>query len=410
MNIFLADVQSLKVNLSEPVQQAAPDSDSFNNLMDQNLNQDAELSTQVEYPQVIDSKEVLYNDEALSEAGGLSLQGFDTPQAWLEYLANQKLNMTTEAPAESISVDMIRIENSIQIENPEEFDQIVLPVIGAVLPANGKTLPVSDIRLDGQALALSAQENLLRQNRSMFIGPSKQVSAETDILAARQSSDIRSVDLASISSAFEIPGLVKADSSLEKINIARGLEFQVANPGLQEIADINNAQIRTLASFSTNLSMQQSSLALPPQLETLAVANPRDTSAWGTGLGDRINWMINQKLNTATIRMDPPSLGRLEIHIQIADDVTNVTINTQHGQTRDMIDNASHRLREFLQENGYQNVNVDVSQQDQRQQASEQTGDHIDASGEGLAEDSTGNLADQDNRYFSSDSMVDYFA
>ena len=410
MNIFLADVQSLKVNLSEPVQEAAPDSDSFNNLMDQNLNQDAELSTQVEYPQVIDSKEVLYNDEALSEAGGLSLQGFDTPQAWLEYLANQKLNMTTEAPAESISVDMIRIENSIQIENPEEFDQIVLPVIGAVLPANGKTLPVSDIRLDGQALALSAQENLLRQNRSMFIGPSKQVSAETDILAARQSSDMRSVDLASIPSAFEIPGLVKADSALENINIARGLEFQVANPGLQEIADINNTQIRTLASFSTNLSMQQSSLALPPQLETLAVANPRDTSAWGTGLGDRINWMINQKLNTATIRMDPPSLGRLEIHIQIADDVTNVTINTQHGQTRDMIDNASHRLREFLQENGYQNVNVDVSQQDQRQQASEQTGDHIDASGEGLAEDSTGNLADQNNRYFSSDSMVDYFA
>ncbi|NNE64789.1 MAG: flagellar hook-length control protein FliK [Gammaproteobacteria bacterium] len=121
--------------------------------------------------------------------------------------------------------------------------------------------------------------------------------------------------------------------------------------------------------------------------------------------------MVNQKLNTATIRMDPPMLGRLEVHIQLVDDMTNVTINTQHAQTRDLIDSASVKLREYLQENGYQNVNVDVSHQEQ-QQASDQSGDKDDLPvDENPSVHVSDNLQDaQGNRYFSSDSVVDYFA
>ncbi len=415
MNIVVVDVQSLNTSLPEPVSEIGPESDNFTDLMDQHLYQDAELTTQVEYPQVIDNKELLLNEGMPSEVDDLLLQGSASSRNWLEDLAGKNPGMTTELPAEPISVDISQIKNSIQIENPAEFGNIAIqatsPANGDLLPANGKTLPLSEIRPDNQAMALPAQENLQALNRSMFTDPSKPLSAEIDPETVRQSTDMRPVDLVSKPNTFQAPGFIKADSAVEDINFAARLEFQMANPGLQDNADFNNSQIRTLASFNANLPLQQSSPALPPQLETLAVTNPRDTGAWGTGLGERINWMINQKLNTATIRMDPPMLGRLEVHIQLADDATNVTINTQHGQTRDMIDNASFKLREFLQENGYQNVNVDVSQQqEQQQQASEQTGDHVDM-GDGLAErDSAGNAEGQGNRYFSSDSMVDYFA
>lgn len=112
---------------------------------------------------------------------------------------------------------------------------------------------------------------------------------------------------------------------------------------------------------------------LPAQLESMNLGRAADAGEWGDGLGERVNWMINQKQNSATIRLDPPMLGKLDVQIKIADDATTVTIHTQHAQTRDLIETASVRLRDFLQESGYQNVNVDVSQHQDQQQAHSQT-------------------------------------
>lgn len=113
----------------------------------------------------------------------------------------------------------------------------------------------------------------------------------------------------------------------------------------------------------------QSSSALPPHLETLVLPRNADSTEWANGLSERVNWMINQKQNTATIRLDPPLLGKLDVHVKIADDATTVSFLTQHAHTRELIDTASVRLRDFLQESGYQNVNVDVSQRHDQQQA-----------------------------------------
>ena len=111
------------------------------------------------------------------------------------------------------------------------------------------------------------------------------------------------------------------------------------------------------------------SSALPPHLETLALPRNADSTEWSNGLSERVNWMINQKQNTATIRLDPPLLGKLDVHVKIADDATTVSFLTQHAHARELIETASVRLRDFLQESGYQNVNVDVSQRHDQQQA-----------------------------------------
>ena len=43
-------------------------------------------------------------------------------------------------------------------------------------------------------------------------------------------------------------------------------------------------------------------------------------------------------------------------------------IQTQHVQTRDLIDSASMRLRDFLQDAGYSSVDVNVSHREQSDQ------------------------------------------
>ena len=153
--------------------------------------------------------------------------------------------------------------------------------------------------------------------------------------------------------------------------------------------------------------------ALPPQLELLQLSRQADGNDWGNGLGERVQWMINQKQNSAMIRLDPPALGKLDVQVKIAEDSTTITIQTQHAQTRDLIETASHRLRDFLQESGYQNVNVDVSQRHDQQQARAQTapGSGDEAGADADAEQDIDDARTEPGQgYLQGDGLLDTFA
>ncbi|MFT5218329.1 MAG: type III secretion system needle length determinant [Planctomycetota bacterium] len=152
-------------------------------------------------------------------------------------------------------------------------------------------------------------------------------------------------------------------------------------------------------------------LPLPAAMQTMTPTNVNSSAEWANGIGERVSWMINQNSNSATIRLDPPSLGQLEIQIKLADDSTLVTIHTQQSQTRELLDAASHRLRELLQENGYQNVSVDVSQRQEQQAGKQMQSDNPDEqAGNTLSDGETGIDEKRSIRQFSSDSIVDTFA
>jgi len=152
--------------------------------------------------------------------------------------------------------------------------------------------------------------------------------------------------------------------------------------------------------------------ALPPLLDSMSLARTAEAAEWGDGLGERVNWMINQKQNSATIRLDPPMLGKLDVQVKIVDDATTITIQTQHAQTRELIETASVRLRDHLQENGFQNVNVDVSQRQDQQQGRAQNAvpEHTDEQQEAWREADTEERHNQHAGYSIGDGLLDTFA
>ena len=117
--------------------------------------------------------------------------------------------------------------------------------------------------------------------------------------------------------------------------------------------------------LTTSASQNQINQLLPSSLQTLQLAPQATASQWGDALGEKVSLLLSNKLSSAEIRLDPPHLGKLDIQIQLKDDSATITIHTQHAQTRDLIDSASARLREFLQEAGYSSVDVDVSHREQ---------------------------------------------
>jgi len=148
------------------------------------------------------------------------------------------------------------------------------------------------------------------------------------------------------------------------------------------VKDNTVSVLSSVSPLSTSPSQNQINQLLPSSLQTLQLAPQATASQWGDALGEKVSLLLSNKLNTAEIRLDPPHLGKLDIQIQLKEESATITIHTQHAQTRDLIDSASARLREFLQEAGYDSVDVDVShreqtlaQDDMSQQHQQQDGD-----------------------------------
>lgn len=108
-----------------------------------------------------------------------------------------------------------------------------------------------------------------------------------------------------------------------------------------------------------------SGAALNPAFNNLQLPAQASSAQWGDALGEKVSLMIDKKLDKAEIRIDPPHLGKLDIQINLKHDTATINIQAHHASTRDVIDAASGRLREFLQDSGYGQVDVNVSQREQ---------------------------------------------
>jgi hypothetical protein len=97
--------------------------------------------------------------------------------------------------------------------------------------------------------------------------------------------------------------------------------------------------------------------------QTLRLDAPIRSPAWGRELGERITWLVDQNLSTAQIKLNPPQLGPIEVHIALSGDSTQVSVTAHNMITRDALEAAAPRLREALSAHGLGNVSVDISQQ-----------------------------------------------
>ncbi|XAG68143.1 flagellar hook-length control protein FliK [bacterium 19CA06SA08-2] len=102
----------------------------------------------------------------------------------------------------------------------------------------------------------------------------------------------------------------------------------------------------------------------PQHLAHLKLASPETPAQ----LHQKVNLMLTDKLQQAEIQLDPLGLGKMKIQIQMgADNQANVHFVVQHGQTREMLEQAMPRLRDMLAGQGIQLGQTLVQQQPQQQ-------------------------------------------
>jgi flagellar hook-length control protein FliK len=121
-----------------------------------------------------------------------------------------------------------------------------------------------------------------------------------------------------------------------------------------------------------------SGLAQPTNIQTnnLFATPPPITTAmggesWGQAVGDRIMWMVGKGVQAASIRINPPHLGPIQIQMSVQNEQASVQMVVQHGAVKEALDAAMPRLREMLNESNLQLVNVDVSHRDSPENSSQ---------------------------------------
>lgn len=77
-------------------------------------------------------------------------------------------------------------------------------------------------------------------------------------------------------------------------------------------------------------------------------------------VASRVVWMVQQQVQSAHIRLDPPELGTLEVRVSVDGDQATVTFSSAHGNVRESVEQAIPRLREMLGEGGLQLADVSV--------------------------------------------------
>ena len=121
----------------------------------------------------------------------------------------------------------------------------------------------------------------------------------------------------------------------------------------------------TSALPSNNVAPQVS-----PVSQTILAMQPSvQSAAWGKVLSSRVIWMAKEGIQRAELKLNPASLGPVEVKLHIHNEQANVTFVAHHAATRDSLEQALPRLRESFQDNGMNLADANVSDQASEQQS-----------------------------------------
>jgi len=127
-------------------------------------------------------------------------------------------------------------------------------------------------------------------------------------------------------------------------------------------------------------------------------------------ISERISWMIGQNVKQATVRLDPVGLGPMKIHVNMQGaEQAQVNFVAQHGVTRDILDSAIPRLRELMQLEGLNLVDVNVQAESGESELAQQEEQHT-SSRRGKVDDGGNEQPEEEVTVYQDEGLVDYYA
>lgn len=226
--------------------------------------------------------------------------------------------------------------------------------------------PVTDAAVE---TAARAKVTDLDPKLDTTLGAATDASAGSEKDAIGKKSDfVAALDKATTASSDNSKATVAA-SVKPQTDLAAGIPITVpktaetvslANP--QAIAAVNTAAVQQLVETTATQSNK-----LAPQ-----VGSPD----WGQALGQKVVWMVQGAQQTATLTLNPPDLGPMQVTLNVSNNQATANFTAHQPEVRQALEAAMPRLREMLNDAGIQlgQSNVSAGTSNQQNAFSEQQG------------------------------------
>ncbi|MFQ2264920.1 flagellar hook-length control protein FliK [Aeromonas hydrophila] len=231
--------------------------------------------------------------------------------------------------------------------------------------AEGQPAPVASSGAPAPATAPASEPVLVAPQQVLASSEPQGPQASLASLSA----GLKQMEATERSDAPRARSEVKVDVKQKVAELARG--------GVQESSEATttpessrsqqvqqNSQPQAVSHDNRPAATEAAARREPANLPHLKLADPEAPAQ----LHQKVNLMLADKLQQAEIQLDPLGLGKMKIQIQMgADSQANVHFVVQHGQTREMLEQAMPRLRDMLAGQGIQLGQTLVQQQPQQQ-------------------------------------------
>lgn len=124
---------------------------------------------------------------------------------------------------------------------------------------------------------------------------------------------------------------------------------------------VNSPAVRGVSHTQVNVPLA------PADTSASRLAPTVGTTAWGQALGEKLVWMASGSQQTATLTLNPPNLGPLQIVVHVTNDQATASFFSAQPDVRHALESAFPRLREMMNDAGIQlgqtTVSADTPQQ-----------------------------------------------
>ncbi len=218
--------------------------------------------------------------------------------------------------------------------------------------------PAAIVPAAPQAAAAQTDALLASMQGSLKEGAEPLVKLDTDAvlptgsdeaqIKAEPGVDLRALEMAKTGEAAKLP--------LDTGDFAAKLKESAAQAAAHE-APAGIDTVNTLTAQATTLQNAQAAGAAPTDRLNARVGTP----AWDNQLGQKVIWMVGGEDQSATLELNPPDLGPVQVVLNVSNDMASVSFSSQQLEVRQALENALPRLREMMSESGIALGNASVN-------------------------------------------------
>jgi flagellar hook-length control protein FliK len=275
------------------------------------------------------------------------------------------------------------------------FGDALLNVISSLLVEQGQTLPRPNVSAamtnledkDDEKEALRSTPLPLRDDapqqllEALLMSSQMPVRSVQEPMAAMGSAG-PAIALSSALPTLSGPTLATQMPSTPTAPMSIAQNSESAIPLPKEMQPVAPQLLTTLAAASaapaavntvSPLASQSSPTVSPTTvMQHAPVTVDTDDNRWTqqlqSALGERLQIQVKNQIQHATIRLDPPEMGKIDISLQVDNGRVQVQINASHAEVYRALQQTSNDLRQSLTEQNFIQVNVQVSSQSGQQQ------------------------------------------